>query len=131
VLSNTTFNVPFSFALLNKIKLKIVMQPTLNLNQNNLGSCQLHHHSHSPTCWWHPFDAHVVKIMFYYTFLDLIWQLDIVAHPMTWVATKVANSFHAWCILTFFFEFVEFWLGEQVSCFTFTTRNHGFFNQDF
>jgi hypothetical protein len=33
--------------------------------------------------------------------------------------------------LTFFFEFVEFWLAEQASCFTFTTRNHGFFYQDF
>jgi hypothetical protein len=78
------------------------MWQTLDLNQNIFGRCQPHHYFRSPTCWWHPFDVHVVKIMLCYTFLDLIWQLDIVAHPMTQVATKVANSFHAWCILTFF-----------------------------
>jgi len=50
VLGSTTINVPFSFALLNKIKLKIVMWPTLDLNQNIFGSCQPHHYSRSPTC---------------------------------------------------------------------------------
>jgi hypothetical protein len=39
VLGSTAINVPFSFALFNEIKLEIVMWPTLDLNQNTLGSC--------------------------------------------------------------------------------------------
>jgi hypothetical protein len=50
VLGSTTINVSFSFALLNKIKLKIFIWPTLDLNKKTLGRCQPHHHSHFPRC---------------------------------------------------------------------------------